>query len=200
MPSLGWSPMLLSQRKYAESRRARGLSGGTLEAVRKAISSKRITLVVEPGTGKLKIDPAIADAQWTRNTDLEQQLRATSGTFALVSGSRSEDEDPDVDGGDDADRKELLQHKTAAAKADAQLKTMAALERAGELVVWEELKKQIYDAVRSLRNRLQMVPDRIPDPRSREVAEKEINKALDELASAFRKLAAAAGEGTGELQ
>jgi hypothetical protein len=52
----------LSLRAYARSRRARGLPGGTLQAVRKALASGRITAVAG------KIDPAAADAAWLRNT------------------------------------------------------------------------------------------------------------------------------------
>jgi hypothetical protein len=53
---------LLSLRAYARSRRARGLPGGTLQAVRKALASGRITAVGG------KINPTRADADWLRNT------------------------------------------------------------------------------------------------------------------------------------
>lgn len=49
----------LSLRAYARSRRARGLAGGSLAAVQKAIVSGRIQ-VVEKGL----INPAEADQQW----------------------------------------------------------------------------------------------------------------------------------------
>lgn len=72
---------LMSERAYAEHRRTRGLMGGTQAAVNKAVASGRITKVVDPESKKLMIDPAIADAQWERNTDLDQALR-TLGSAA----------------------------------------------------------------------------------------------------------------------
>jgi hypothetical protein len=70
---------LMSERQYAEHRKARGLPGGTQAAVNKAAATGRITKVIDPESKKPMIDPAIADAQWERNTDLEQQLRGHGG-------------------------------------------------------------------------------------------------------------------------
>ncbi|MGE5487323.1 MAG: hypothetical protein ACM3S5_10340 [Rhodospirillales bacterium] len=53
---------LLSLRAYARSRRERGLPGGTLQAVRKALQRGRISAVGG------KIDPTRADVDWLRNT------------------------------------------------------------------------------------------------------------------------------------
>jgi hypothetical protein len=55
--------MRLSRRKYAEYRRERGLRGGSLEAVRKAIETGRIA--IEPDG---LIDADRADALWKINT------------------------------------------------------------------------------------------------------------------------------------
>lgn len=56
--------MGLSRRAYAAHRKERGLPGGTDMAVRKAITSQRITVEAD-GT----IDAAKADAQWASTTD-----------------------------------------------------------------------------------------------------------------------------------
>jgi hypothetical protein len=53
----------LTLRGYARSRRQRGLPGGTVEAVRKAVASGRISL-----TAAGKIDPGRADADWAVNS------------------------------------------------------------------------------------------------------------------------------------
>jgi chorismate mutase len=53
----------LSLRAYARSRRERCLPGGSLQAVRKAVLSNRISL-----TAAGKIDPAQADVAWAANT------------------------------------------------------------------------------------------------------------------------------------
>lgn len=57
-------PNLLTQAEYARSRKTRGLSGGSREAVRKAVDEKRISVF---GPDKL-IDQHLADTQWERNT------------------------------------------------------------------------------------------------------------------------------------
>lgn len=53
---------LMSMRQYAESRKLRGLPGGTAMAVSKAAAAGRIQLI------NGKIDPVAADADWSRNT------------------------------------------------------------------------------------------------------------------------------------
>lgn len=72
--------MGLSIRGYAEHRRALGLLGASHTAVRKAIASGRIQ-PLEDGT----IDPALADAQWARQTDPSQQREAASHEAAVDS-------------------------------------------------------------------------------------------------------------------
>jgi len=54
----------LSQRGYAALRRKRGLPGGSLSAVQKAVKAGRITLTPDG-----RIDPVEADRAWLRNTD-----------------------------------------------------------------------------------------------------------------------------------
>lgn len=60
--------MALSRRAYAAHRKAKGLPGGSESAVRKAISSGRISI----GAGDL-IDAEVADAEWAAVTDPSQQ-------------------------------------------------------------------------------------------------------------------------------
>lgn len=57
-------PNLLTQAEYARARKARGLPGGSREAVRKAVDEKRISVF---GPDKL-VDQQLADSQWERNT------------------------------------------------------------------------------------------------------------------------------------
>src|SRR3990167_1875103 len=63
-------PHLLTQAEYARSRKARGLSGGSREAVRRAFDAKGISAF---GPDKL-VDPELADRQWEKNT----RVRATT--------------------------------------------------------------------------------------------------------------------------
>lgn len=68
-------PNLLTQAEYARSRKARGLSGGSRESVRKAVDEKRISVF---GPDKL-ISPELADSQWERNTRSRMSPHAQAG-------------------------------------------------------------------------------------------------------------------------
>lgn len=70
---------LLTQAEYARSRAARGLPGGTREAVRKAVDQGRISAF---GPDKL-IDQELADAQWERNTRARVSPQAAAAGLDL---------------------------------------------------------------------------------------------------------------------
>lgn len=72
-------PNLLTQAEYARSRKSRTLSGGSREAVRKAVDEKRISVF---GPDKL-IDQQLADAQWERNTRARLSPQASANCEAL---------------------------------------------------------------------------------------------------------------------
>lgn len=192
---------LMSERKYAEHRKARGLSGGSQAAVNKAVATGRITKVVDPVSRKPMIDPVIADAQWNRNTDLEQQLRGNGGVLLDV--QAGDDDEVDVEHLD-PDRKDLLRHKTQQAQADAHLKTMQALERAGELVRADEVEREDEEIARELRNGVLGIYDRMAGLLSKgqlEALKKEIDKALRGLNSKLvERGAASAPEREAALQ
>ena len=64
---------LITQAEYARRRKV------SREAVRKAIESKRITGI--PHQGRVMLDPDVADIQWARNTNVDQQQRGAPGQF-----------------------------------------------------------------------------------------------------------------------
>jgi hypothetical protein len=68
-------PKLLTQAEYARHRKARGRSGGSREAVRKAVDRGHISVF---GPDKL-VDQVLADTQWERNT----RVRASADTPAI---------------------------------------------------------------------------------------------------------------------
>lgn len=70
-------PNLLTQAEYARSRKARGLSGGSRQAVSKAVDERRISVF---GPDKL-VDRELADRQWEKNT----RVRASAGQAAAGS-------------------------------------------------------------------------------------------------------------------
>lgn len=190
---------LMSEQKYADYRKARGLPGGSQAAVNKAVKTGRITKVIDPLTKKPKIDPVIADAQWERNTDLEQQLRGNGGVPPVAPAEAPDLRRPANSGASDDpedDREELLRHKTQSAKADAQLKTMQALERAGALVDAAEVRREAAAIARQLRNAVLAIPDRVApvlDPanpaRAHNLLTAEIAKVLREFGTGLEQRA-----------
>lgn len=80
------------------------------------------------------------------------------------------------------------QHKTRSAKADAELKEMQVLERAGALTSAEAVRKEASETARMLRNALLAIPDRLApvlDPASPSRAHKLLT---DELQKVIREL------------
>lgn len=78
---------LLTQAEYARWRKGCGLSGGSREAVRRAVDEKRISVF---GPDRL-IDQVLADSQWERNTRarLSPQAAAATSGADLASGTGS---------------------------------------------------------------------------------------------------------------
>lgn len=63
----------LSLRGYARHRRKRGLAGGHLQAVQRAIASERLNASIVRVNGQLRIaDVDLADREWAANTDLSR--------------------------------------------------------------------------------------------------------------------------------
>ena len=154
---------LLSLRGYAASRKERGLPGGTLAAVQKAIESKRIS-TVQDDNGRVKIDPAVADIQWMTNTDPEQSARANpdlapafpSGAVDRVSAGAGNA--PQGSGAKDAAQAEYAEIKMRTARAEMRQSEMKAAQMAGDLVEREEVTRAAFKAGRMLRDMLLSVP------------------------------------------
>lgn len=152
---------LLSLRAYAASRKERGLPGGSLAAVQKAIESKRIS-TVQDDRGRAKIDPVVADIQWMQNTDAEQSARANpdlapaypSGAVDRVSAPGVA---PQVGSADDA-KTAYAEIKMRQAVADMRQSEMKAQQMAGDLVEREEVTRAAFKAGRMLRDMLLSVP------------------------------------------
>jgi hypothetical protein len=81
----------LSRRAYAEHRRARGLSGVSDRAVRKAIATGRIALEADGG-----IDAAAADRQWAASTAPRATLQ-TGRRLAVTASAIRAGQAPDPD-------------------------------------------------------------------------------------------------------
>lgn len=134
---------LISLRAYGESRRERGLPGGSLAAVQKAIKSGRISLVDG------KIDPDAADADWVRNTSVEQQGRGAGGgerPSALVG----------VSGGES-----YIDARARSEALRAQMMEIDLAEKRGELVSAEDIRRALADKLTATRDELLTIPERV---------------------------------------
>lgn len=163
-------PNLLTISDYARSRKARGLSGGTKQAVSKAIAEKRISAF---GPDKL-IDPQLADTQWDRNTrarvtttapapDAEPAPDASDARpdlpelAAAAAPSAAADAPPQQLHGDPG----YLRSRAAQAEADARIAQMKAAELEGHLVRVDQVRAQLASQLAPVREGLLQLPARL---------------------------------------
>lgn len=168
---------LITPAEYARRREV------SREAVRKAVKTGRITLIDG------KIDPAVADIQWARNTNPSQQRvnPVAAGSVAVL--------------GDDvpAPAAGIFNLTTSRAKRehfDAELSEMRARKESGELVVASEITSAITAAAAMIRSALERMPDKLADrlaaetsaPAIHTLMQTEIDQVLDDMTFAVLAL------------
>lgn len=140
---------LLSMRAYARRR------GCSHTAVAKAKADGRLVDSIVPNpTGKgFKIDPELADREWTDNT-LPQHERGASSKRRSNSGS-SEEEEEGLSSSSIRERN--------ARKTDMQVRLLEIkyLEQAGALVDAKKVQSLILQGFKSVRDALATMPDRL---------------------------------------
>ena len=157
--------MLLSARAYA---RERGVSH---TAVQKAIKSGRISVDPEG-----KIDPDIADKEWSQNT---RTTRSSMNT----------DEVTDRSGAYHIEPSDFNKARTVRETYKARIAKLDYEERSGKLVNADEVKIAAFNSARKLRDRVLQLPRRLSaqlaaETDAREVESiltKAIREALEEL-------------------
>jgi hypothetical protein len=165
---------LMTEDEYGDHRKAHGLRGISQAAVNKAWKAGRITKVLDPVTKTLKIDPSIADAEWARNTDIDQQMRGNGGVLPLAprapqpgaeqpAGMAGPPPATATGGGAATDdlREELLESKLRQQRADTELRELELAERRGELVSVDEQRKVSARRYRAIRDQVLGIPDRL---------------------------------------
>jgi len=123
----------MSVRAYAAHRKKLGLPGGSPTAVQNAITSGRITRGPDG-----KIDPATADVEWEANSNpsKRRQPRAQMGPS-------------------------LAQSKAVEAAYKAKTARLDYLERTGELVPVESVRREAFERGRNIREAIMSVPSRV---------------------------------------
>ena len=159
---------LITQAEYA---RRRGVSPA---AVHKAIVARRISGVVRGG--RVMIDAELADIEWARNTDADQQQRGAPDQFAVTQ-RRAEQalrgggdllagvDAPAAPPGDDAQTSSesamLVDAKTTSEQFRAALLELELEERLGTLVRVSEVERIYASKLVAAREALEAIPDRL---------------------------------------
>jgi hypothetical protein len=183
-------PLLLTQAKYAASRKARGLPGGSREAVRKAVDAGRISAF---GPDKM-VDPELADRQWAENTRARAANDAATepvGEPAVSPAPGGDAEMPAATPGSLAADPGYQGSRAREAAADASLKELKLAEEEGRLVRIDQVRAELAAKLAPVREGLLQIPARLAsmlaaqsDPsRIQTTLETEIHQVLAPLAS-----------------
>lgn len=138
------------------------LRGCDEKAVRKAVNEGRISLIDG------KIDPAVADIQWARNT----RARASQSSAGSASGSQQLDIEVPMEMGSAAAPGARQSEKAAAdpgymqfrsrrEEADAQIAEMNAAKMRGTMVIRQDVDRAMFEIGREVRDRLAACSKRI---------------------------------------
>lgn len=171
---------LITQAEYARRR------GCSKQAVSKAVKAGRVTLIDG------MIDPEIADREWARNTDPEQQERGAPEQFEITQARVQASAQQPPAAAEKAESDPLLVNaKTRTEKLRADLLELDLREKRGELIVADDARRVQFNLARSTRNAILAVPARlapllapIADAAEIErVLETELRKICQQLAS-----------------
>jgi len=150
--------VLISPDEYAKQRNVSG------RAVRKAIATGRLVKGAHREGGRWKIDPAVADQEWQRNTAPQFQRENKGGGRAKGQGGGAPAGPPPGSGGETPKVPSQAQAAAVRTMYQARLLELDLKERQGLLVpksevekVWFEEGRRVRDAVR--RSPQQMIGD-----------------------------------------
>lgn len=160
--------LLLTQAAYARSRKTRGLSGGSRQAVKKAVDEGRISAF---GPGKM-IDPDLADRQWDQNTRARAANDAPtvpagvgdllSDAGIAVAAAPSADEAAAAGGATSLQSDPGYQEaRSRQAQADARMAELKLAETEGQLVRIDQVRAELASKLAPVREGLLQIPARI---------------------------------------
>lgn len=197
--------MGLTRRAYARHRKGKGLPGGSLQAVQRALERGRIHLEADGG-----IDPIRADREWADNTDLSEAPAAVLAQHVAVSGDTDADNRhtpafaPDFTVTEvipplptsepsgpapQTDAAHLQANNAAKAYWQAKQAELDYRRKAGELVPAADVEARLVDVFRRCQTKLRGVPARakqlLPDLTTAQIARLDdlVREALEDLAA-----------------
>lgn len=157
---------MLTQAEYARSRKDRGLSGGSREAVRKAVDEGRISAF---GPDKL-IDQELADLQWARNTRARISADATVQADLVATPAVDTPEPafapasaqpPAAKGGATAPDPGYVSLRARREAADAERAEIETAKLKGSMVMRDDIDRAMFAISRELRDQLSACSRRI---------------------------------------
>ena len=163
--------MLVSQAEYARMR------GVAKSAVHKAVTERRISLIDG------KIDPAVADIQWERNT----RARADSGQTTTQPPTPAPTPPVDALPPSSSDEGEYSVNRARRERYEADLAQMKLLEQQGDLVRIVEVRAEIAKRVGQLKSNLLQIPARMAyllTPEARTTLDDELRQVLSNVTEA----------------
>ncbi|HSH98870.1 MAG: hypothetical protein ACAH07_05975 [Methylophilaceae bacterium] len=172
---------LISLRAYSR------LRGCSLAAVQKAIKSSRISLIDG------KIDPEVADIQWARNTQPDQQERGSLEQFEksqeLLGRLNEKPADQNSNEVQPGAGSLVLKNNLGAEKAETenirrQLLEMQLAQKRGELVEVESVKRAMEGKLKAAREAFASMADRLAPQLA---AETDVTKVDTILRTAIRQ-------------
>lgn len=159
------------------------LKGVSHEAVRKAVKVGRLSRAVTfDAKGKPRLDPDVANEEWTANTDSSQQR------VPAVAPPRPEPE-PEAAAAPEQRTGTFQQARTLREAYMARLAKLEFEAKSNKLVNADEVKREGFRAARQVRDAMLNIPDRVAgelaaEPNQFKVHQrltKEIRRALEEL-------------------
>lgn len=194
----------LSMREYAQHRKDKGLTGGSHQAVSKAIKDGRLTdRSIERRGRRWLIDPERADAEWAAMTTASKLRDPDAIAEGKRSAKRNAPAQPGLFGelGDDLAGLEPSrlagaesgQTKAALDRVQTAVRTKLLLlelkERTGELVNKADVSSAVFGIFRQAREELLQVPERISDLVAAEADPQVVRKMIrGELVATLERL------------
>lgn len=198
---------LLTQAEYARSRKARGLPGGSREAIRKAVEANRISSF---GPDKL-VDQQLADAQWERNTRARVCTPGDVGVSEQVSIDQVIDLPLSHADNQTSAAKPLadpgyMEYRIRSERANAEEKEINVAKLRGAMVMRQDVDRGMFEGSREIRDHLtasaRRIAAEVASLTSAEACESIIDRehriVLELLVTAFREMIGAPIRETGK--
>jgi hypothetical protein len=162
----------LTLRGYARHRKAKGLSGGSLAAVQKAVAAGRISVDVQG-----RIDRVEADRAWSENTLASKVRTKEQSTPKTPAKGRTRARGGTLVAEEDGEDYTLASERARKERADRKLRELTLRRELAEVVDVSKVAALNFRVGRQIRSRLEALPDRLAEV----LAAEDDPQAVDEI-------------------